>query len=54
MNMEANTPLLLASFNRRVLKGFTLSNGQYIPPGVTIEVPTAAIYLDEKNYPSAD
>lgn len=43
-----------AAFNRRVLKGITLSNGQCIPPGVTIEVPSAAVYLDEKNYPSAD
>jgi cytochrome P450 len=54
MNVEANTPPPLAAFNRRVLKGITLSNGQYIPPGVTIEVPTAAIYLDEQNYPSAN
>jgi hypothetical protein len=31
-----------ASFSRRVMKGITLSNGQYIPPGVIIEVPSAA------------
>ncbi|KAI4944783.1 hypothetical protein J4E91_008470 [Alternaria rosae] len=47
-------PTGYTAFNRRVLKGITLSNGQYIPPGVTIEVPSAAVYLDEKNYPSAD
>lgn len=34
----------LTSFNRKVLKGFTLSNGQYIPPGVIVEVPSQAIY----------
>ncbi|KAI0570397.1 CypX Cytochrome P450 [Pyrenophora tritici-repentis] len=47
-------PTAITAFTRRVLKGITLSNGQYIPPGVTIEVPSAAVYLDEKNYPSAD
>jgi cytochrome P450 len=41
-----------ASFGRRVLKGITLSNGQYIPPGVVIEVPSAAIYTDNTHYPS--
>jgi cytochrome P450 len=33
------------------MKGFTLSNGQYIPAGVNIEVPSAAIHTDEANYP---
>lgn len=44
----------IASFTRRTLKGITLSNGQYIPPGVLIEVPSAAIYTDESVYPSSD
>ncbi|KAH7398762.1 ent-kaurene oxidase [Phaeosphaeria sp. MPI-PUGE-AT-0046c] len=46
------TPSITA-FNRRVLKGITLSNGQYIPPGVIIEVPAAAVYADSTYYPSA-
>jgi cytochrome P450 len=41
-------PLGTTSFSRKVLKGFTLSNGQYIPPGVQVEVPSAAIYQDPK------
>jgi cytochrome P450 len=34
------------------MKGFTLSNGQYIPAGVNIEVPSHAVYMDDENYPS--
>jgi len=33
------------------LKGITLSNGQYIPPGVLIEVPSSAVYQDTDVYP---
>ncbi|EUC48236.1 hypothetical protein COCMIDRAFT_87809 [Bipolaris oryzae ATCC 44560] len=44
----------ITSFARRTLKGITLSNGQYIPPGVTIEVPSAAIYTDESVFPSSE
>jgi cytochrome P450 len=40
--------------NRKVLKGFTLSNGQYIPAGVTIEVPSHAVYMDDANYPDGE
>ncbi|KAA8619294.1 CypX Cytochrome P450 [Pyrenophora tritici-repentis] len=47
-------PTGISSFGRLVLKGFTLSNGQYIPPGVILEAPAAAMYLDEHNYPNAD
>jgi cytochrome P450 len=39
---------------RRVLKGITLSNGQYIPPGVIVEVPSAAIYQDSEHYPDSE
>ncbi|KAF2798515.1 cytochrome P450 monooxygenase-like protein [Melanomma pulvis-pyrius CBS 109.77] len=42
------------SFSRKVLKGITLSNGQYIPPGVFIEVPSHAVYQDSTNYPDSD
>ncbi|EUC27499.1 hypothetical protein COCCADRAFT_41791 [Bipolaris zeicola 26-R-13] len=44
----------ITAFSRRALKGITLSNGQYIPPGVTIEVPSAAIHLDDEYFPSGD
>lgn len=47
-------PAGLTSFTRKVLKGFTLSNGQYIPKGVVIEVPSHAIYQDDMNYPNGD
>lgn len=43
-----------ASFPRKVFKGITLSNGQYIPPGVCIEVPSHAVYQDSANYPDSD
>ncbi|KAF2636430.1 cytochrome P450 monooxygenase-like protein [Massarina eburnea CBS 473.64] len=43
-------PLGVTSFTRKVLRGFTLSNGQYIPPGVTIETPSHAVYSDPVNY----
>lgn len=35
-----------ASFQRKVLQPFTLSNGQVIPAGVIIEIPAAAISAD--------
>lgn len=37
-----------------MLKGFTLSNGQYIPAGVNIEVPSYSIYQDADNFPDSD
>ena len=36
------------------MKGITLSNGQYIPPGVLIEVPSGAVYQDTDVYPGGD
>lgn len=36
------------------MKGFRLSNGQYIPPGVHVEVPVYSIYHDNDNYPDSD
>jgi cytochrome P450 len=36
------------------MKGITLSNGQYLPPGAVVQVPSAAIYTDSDNYPDAD
>ncbi|KAF2873043.1 cytochrome P450 monooxygenase-like protein [Massariosphaeria phaeospora] len=47
-------PSAITSFSRKVLKGFTLSNGQYIPPGVCIEVPSHATYRDPAHYPDSD
>ncbi|GKT81246.1 cytochrome P450 [Colletotrichum tofieldiae] len=43
-----------ASFQRKVLKTFTLSNGQVIPKGSIIEVPTIGIYNDKEFFPDAD
>ena len=37
-----------------MLKGVTLSNGQYLPAGVNIEVSSIAIYADSANYPDGD
>ncbi|KAH6875624.1 cytochrome P450 monooxygenase-like protein [Alternaria rosae] len=45
-------PPSMSSFNRRVLKDITLSNGQRIPKGVMLEVPSYAVYMDAANYPS--
>ncbi|KAK3215156.1 hypothetical protein GRF29_19g2392484 [Pseudopithomyces chartarum] len=39
------------TFTRRVLKSFTLSNGQTIPAGVIIETPSHAVYQDPELYP---
>ncbi|KZL83889.1 cytochrome p450 [Colletotrichum incanum] len=51
MRCHALTP---ASFQRKVLKSFTLSNGQVIPAGSVIEVPSIGIYTDEEFFPDAD
>ncbi len=40
-----------ASFQRKVNKPFTLSNGQVIPAGVVIEVPSGAICHDPDVFP---
>ncbi|ORY00362.1 ent-kaurene oxidase [Clohesyomyces aquaticus] len=42
------------SFTRKVLKGITLSNGQYIPPGANIETPTIALNNDNRVFPDAE
>ncbi|KAF2116783.1 cytochrome P450 monooxygenase-like protein [Lophiotrema nucula] len=47
-------PAGITSFSRKVMKGFYLSNGQYLPAGVSIEVPSAAIYQDDANYPNPE
>ncbi|KZL75866.1 cytochrome P450 [Colletotrichum tofieldiae] len=43
-----------ASFQRKVLKSFALSNGQVIPAGSFIELPSIGIYTDEEFFPDAD
>ena len=40
-------PLGWTSFSRKVLKTFTLSNGQVIPAGCVIEVPSYGMVMDE-------
>ncbi|KAI1033565.1 hypothetical protein LB505_012981 [Fusarium chuoi] len=47
-------PATMASFQRKVLKSFTLSNGQVIPEGVTIEIPAVAVSSDSNVFPHAD
>ncbi|KAF7548892.1 hypothetical protein G7Z17_g6765 [Cylindrodendrum hubeiense] len=47
-------PASMASFQRKVLKSFTLSNGQVIPAGVIIEVPAVAVNSDCELFPKAD
>ncbi|KAL1605327.1 hypothetical protein SLS60_004875 [Paraconiothyrium brasiliense] len=42
------------SFQRKVLRGFTLSNGQYIPAGAKIEVASHAVYQDPVNHPNSE
>ncbi|KAM4065581.1 cytochrome p450 [Hirsutella rhossiliensis] len=46
--------LATASFQRKVLQSFTLSNGQVVPEGVIIEIPTVAINSDTTVFPDAD
>ncbi|KAF5024477.1 hypothetical protein F66182_3417 [Fusarium sp. NRRL 66182] len=45
---------LTASFQRKVLKPFTLSNGQAIPTGVIIEIPAVGVNADSDVFPDAD
>lgn len=52
-SLRFNPPLTTTS-HREVIQGFSFSNGQYIPPGATIELPSRAIYLDPANYPDED
>lgn len=47
-------PASMASFQRKVLKPFTLSNGQLIPAGVTLEVPAVAVNHDSSVFPGPD
>lgn len=44
-------PLLAGSFQRKVLKAFTLSNGQTIPAGVIVEIAQGGVGLDESIHP---
>jgi cytochrome P450 len=48
--MDLTLSIGYTSFQRKVLRGFTLSNGQYIPAGVKIEVASHAVYQDSANY----
>ncbi|KAI8242301.1 Cytochrome P450 monooxygenase ATR2 [Colletotrichum sp. SAR 10_99] len=43
-----------ASFTRKVLKTFTLSNGQVIPKGSIIEIPMIGINNDDEYFPDHD
>ncbi len=43
-----------ASFQRNVLRSFTLSDGRVVPAGVTIEVPAIAVSTDPDVFDNAD
>ncbi|KAF4498894.1 cycloheximide-inducible CIP70 (cytochrome P450 family) [Fusarium agapanthi] len=47
-------PATMASFQRKVLVPFNLSNGQVIPTGVTIEIPAVAVSTDSNVFPHAE
>ncbi|WZH47168.1 cytochrome P450 [Fusarium acuminatum] len=47
-------PATMASFQRKVLKTFTLSNGQVIPAGLMIEIPAVAVNSDSYIFPNAE
>ncbi|KAI9146868.1 Cytochrome P450 monooxygenase ATR2 [Paramyrothecium foliicola] len=47
-------PATMASFQRKVMKPFTLPNGQLIPAGVTIEVPAVGVNADSEVFANAD
>ncbi|KAH8655513.1 cytochrome P450 [Xylariales sp. PMI_506] len=44
----------IASFQRKVLQPFSLSDGQVIPQGITIEVPAVAISFDPEIFPNPE
>lgn len=47
-------PLTFATFERRALQAFTLSNGQFIPKGTILEIPSDAISRDAEIFPDPD
>ncbi|PNP79956.1 hypothetical protein FNYG_06653 [Fusarium nygamai] len=47
-------PATMASIQRKVLEPFTLSNGQGIPAGVTIEISAVAVSSDSNVFPHAE
>ncbi|KAI0193565.1 cytochrome P450 [Xylaria flabelliformis] len=47
-------PATMASFQRKVLRSFTLSDGRVIPAGVIIEVPATAVSSDPEVFDNAD
>ncbi|TDZ25022.1 Cytochrome P450 monooxygenase ATR2 [Colletotrichum orbiculare MAFF 240422] len=48
------TPLSASAYVRKVLKPFELSNGQVIPAGVFVEVPSVGINRDPDVFPDPD
>lgn len=47
-------PLSLSTFQRKVYKPITLSNGQFIPAGVIIEIPAHSIVHDPERFDRPD
>ncbi|KAK1948850.1 cytochrome P450 [Colletotrichum sublineola] len=48
------TPLSTSSYVRKVLKPYKLPNGQTIPNGMFVEVPSVGVYQDPDIYPNPD
>ncbi|KAE9569729.1 hypothetical protein CGMCC3_g14075 [Colletotrichum fructicola] len=48
------TPLSASAYVRKVLKPFELSNGQVIPEGMFVEVPSVGINQDPEIFPNPD
>ncbi|PSR80516.1 cytochrome P450 [Coniella lustricola] len=47
-------PATMAAFQRKVLQPFSLTNGQQIPAGVTVEVPAVAVNFDPTIFPEPE
>ncbi|ETS73381.1 hypothetical protein PFICI_14986 [Pestalotiopsis fici W106-1] len=47
-------PASMASFQRKVLQTFSLSDGHVIPAGITIEVPAVAVSFDPELFPQPE
>jgi cytochrome P450 len=52
--VQINWPDHAASFQRKVLQTFTLSDGQVIPAGIAIEVPAVAVSFDPELFPQPE
>ncbi|KAF6833650.1 ent-kaurene oxidase [Colletotrichum plurivorum] len=47
-------PMSAANAQRKVLQPFTLSNGQTVPAGILIELPSSAVNMDNSVFPESE